>query len=253
MNIGESMSEDISEKEKFKFEREGLDFPFYNNKPHLSNSKWIILAIGFIITVLFSLIPKLVIPQDISGFLYFLIPFLTFFYVANGKLGLIIKKFQKSDVWLMLGTLILYFVYTTIIVLLLSSIGIVSTANPAIHNLDRILFWIVFPFQIFGEELIKLIPFLIVLFLVYKFTNNRKIGLIIAALASVLIFGLMHYNTYGNIITVILIQGMGSIIMLFAYLKSKNILTSYIVHLATDTLLFISAVVGKAFLPFLFL
>lgn len=241
VNIGEIMTEDISEKEKFKFERKGLDFPFYNSNPHLTNSKWIILVVGFIITVLLSLIPKNIIPQYVFEFLYFLIPFLTFLYVANGKLGLIVKKFKKSDIWLILGTLILYFIYAMIIGFLLRSIGIEASANPALHNLDSILFWIGFPFQIFGEELIQLIPFLIVLFLVYKFTENRKMGVIIATLASVIVFGLMHYNAYGNIISIILIQGIGSIIMFFAYLKSKNILTAYIVHLAIDALIFIGA------------
>ena len=242
-------SKNSENKDKFKFEREGLDFPFYNNNPHLSNEKWIILTIGFLITLLFGLIPKTGIPQYIAEFIYFLIPFATFLYVANGKLGLICKKFQKSDIWLILGTIILYFVYSLVMGVLLKSLGIVAHTNPAISHLDSILFWIAFPFQIFGEELIKVIPFIIVLFLIYKFTGRRKLGIIMATLVSVIIFGILHYNAYGSIITVILIQGIGSIIMLFAYLKSKNILTSYIVHLATDTILFLGALsAGAGFL-----
>jgi membrane protease YdiL (CAAX protease family) len=47
------------------------------------------------------------------------------------------------------------------------------------------------------------------------------------------IFGLAHYQ-YGPIIQILLIQGLGSIFDLYAYLKTKNVLVSYSAHLLFD-------------------
>ena len=242
---------DENEKNMFKFERKGLDFPFYNNIPKLSNLKWTILFLGFIATILFNFFLRPQSPHEITGLIYFLIPFSTFLYVANGKLGLICKKFQKKDVKFMIGIPFLYIISASLIGIILHYIGLTSNSNPAFGQLYSIIFWINYPFQIFGEELIKLIPFLIILFLVYKFTENRKIGIVIASLVSVLIFGLLHINSYGSIVHVIFIQGFCSLLFLYTYLKSKNIFISYIAHIVTDILIFIMGIFQGA--SFLFL
>ncbi len=36
-------------------------------------------------------------------------------------------------------------------------------SNPVFTELNSLFFWVLFPFQIFGEELLKIIPFLIFL------------------------------------------------------------------------------------------
>ena len=44
-----------------------------------------------------------------------------------------------------------------------------------------------------------------------------------------------HYTTYsGRIFQILLIQGLGSIFNLYAYMKTKNVFVSYIVHLMID-------------------
>ena len=223
-------------KDLFKFEREGLDFPFYNNTPELSTFKWIILVIGVVISLLFVLIPKPQIPQNIISFINFLIPFLTFMYVGSGKIGLICKKFQKSDLLLMLGCYLADFFYGFLMIVSLFLLGVSTNVNAVLNQTHDILFWVAAPLQIFGEELVKLFIFLIVLFLVYKYTNNRKVGVIVATLVSLVIFGLAHYNSYGNFIQMILVIGLGSFFTTFAYLVTKNVLTSYILHLASNFL-----------------
>lgn len=67
---------------------------------------------------------------------------------------------------------------------------------------------------------------------------RKKIGF--ATLITVIIFGICHFNTYdsGNIlqtiIQVLLIQGAARLIFNYAYLKTKSIWISYIIHLIFD-------------------
>ena len=47
-----------------------------------------------------------------------------------------------------------------------------------------------------------------------------------------IIFGLLHVNTYSyNIIQILLLQGLGSIFEIFGYLKTKNLVIPIIIHL----------------------
>ena len=165
-------------------------------------------------------------------------------YAAKGKIGLICKKFQKSDVKLLLILLVLEIVVSlSLIVLLDFLLGSSSQANPAFDSIHNIKFWITFPLQIFNEELIKIIGFIIVLFLVNKLTNNRKLGVIIATIISLSIFGFLHYPAYKDIVHSVIAIGLGSIVTMYAYLKTKNILASYVIHISYDILMFASVII----------
>ena len=73
-----------------------------------------------------------------------------------------------------------------------------------------------------------------ILLLLFRRSNNRKSAVVIAVFATALVFGLAHYAAYGSIVQILLVQGLGCIIGVFAYLKTKNILTSYAAHLLLD-------------------
>ena len=47
-------------------------------------------------------------------------------------------------------------------------------------------------------------------------------------------FGSMHVGAYGTLAQVLLVQWLGSIFDLYAYLKTKNVFVSYIAHLLFD-------------------
>ena len=88
--------------------------------------------------------------------------------------------------------------------------------------------------QLFGEELFKINMLLGILLLLFRRSGNRKSAIVIATLVTALVFGLAHYAAYGSIVQILLVQGLGCIIGVFAYLKTKNILTSYAAHLLLD-------------------
>lgn len=232
-------------KDKFNFEDKDIDFPFYDNNPFLSKGKWILIGVSLIVVVLFILFFRTMLPKEMTRFIIFLIPLLTLFYVSGGNLGLFIKKLRKNDLKLMFIVYVLTFIYSFIIGLVLHISGVHVNPNPVDTQLGSIFFWISFPFQIFGEELIKLIAFLLVLFATYTASKNRKLSVIIAALVTAIFFGLIHIETYGNLLSVILLQGIGSLFMIYAYLKTKNIMVSFIPHFIFDLISFLVIMLGN--------
>ena len=95
-----------------------------------------------------------------------------------------------------------------------------------------------------GEELIKFIPFIFFLRLFYKYSNNRKLSVVVSMILVMAFFGLLHAMDTKSILSVLLLQGAGSIFEFYGYIKTKNILISYITHLCTDVFLFILIIMG---------
>ena len=62
--------------DRFKFEDEGYDFPFYNKNPHIPKWGWIVLLITFIIGAISSFSSKIHI--IIFGCIVFIVPVLYF-------------------------------------------------------------------------------------------------------------------------------------------------------------------------------
>lgn len=188
--------------------------------------KWVLLAICVIIPMILIFLPQHF-GGRLEGLLYFLIPFAGFSIVTSWKYDLICKKFQRNDFKLIIILIVLEFIFSMAISLILNHIfNIHAQPNPALGELGLLIFWIVYPFQIFGEELLKIIPFLIFLTIFYKISNNRKISIVISTALVLIIFGLMHLPAYKNIVSVLLVIGLGSIFTIFGYLKIKNIFVS---------------------------
>lgn len=94
--------------------------------------------------------------------------------------------------------------------------------------------------MLFGEELLTILPFLIILKLgVQQFNLSRKSSLLLAWLLTSLIFASLHFPTYNwNILQTVLTIGTARLILTFSYIKTKNIWVSFIVHLLNDWVLF---------------
>lgn len=222
----------------FKFEDEHSDFPLYNNNPPIRLFKWAVLVLAIIITASLILIPLPI--GRVKGLLYFMIPFLAFGYATNWNFGLICKKIRRKDIALVLILFLLELIFSSIAAFILKDLGFVVHSNPVIGELTSVLTWIIIPFQLFGEELIKIIPFLILAAVFYHFTKNRKVAVIGATVLSLALFGILHLPAYGNLVSVLVLQGAGSVFTMFAYLKTKNIFVSYLIHLLLDTTIFLT-------------
>lgn len=232
MKIGENMSD------FFKFEEANTDFPFYNNKPKLSIIDWIVLLAGIILFI--GLLEYIDLPnENYYPIAYFLATFLPLAFISRGKLGIYFKKLRKSDISVIVKCLIGYYLYAIIMVSLISFSGTPTASNAALESSMDIIFWINVFIQIMGEELFKLSLFLLLMFIIYKLAKNRKMSIVLSVLITLLVFGLMHHTAYADSwLQIIFVIGLGSVFYLYAYLKTKNILTSYIVHLLIDLIVF---------------
>ena len=94
--------------------------------------------------------------------------------------------------------------------------------------------------QLFGEELVTIIPFLAILSILHVHRGmSRRASLIIALIVSALIFGAIHLPTYDwHVIQALVIIGVARIALTLAYLVTKNVWSSTVTHVANDWSLF---------------
>ena len=89
--------------------------------------------------------------------------------------------------------------------------------------------------QLLGEEFFKILLLLTIMHVVYKTTNNRGLSITLGVIGTLFIFGIIHSSAYsGRILQILLIQGLGSIFDLYGYMKTKNVVVSYIIHVIID-------------------
>lgn len=217
------------------------DFPYYNNNPKLSKTAWIVLLLSIPIGILLYVIFPSIMLGSIVFCLSMLIPLL---YFSNWNYSLFIQKPTKNEI--ILGVLMFggYLIYSITVGTILDFI----TPTPEMPNemlgitVEGTVSLI---FSMMGEELVKFIPLMFFMRLVYKYSNNRKLAIVVSAIIVLTGFGLMHYAPpYTTLTSVLLIQGAGSIFEVYGYLKTKNIIVSYISHLLTDAFVFITVLSG---------
>ena len=226
----------MSTKEK----KAELDFPFYND-PKIKVFDIVILALAPILFTIYTFLP-ISIPWGLGPFVFTFTHLAAFLYVARGKISLLIRKPSFKEIVRVLVTLFLQYLFAIFIALFIKLVfGITSNANPILEIEMGVKFWLLVIVQLFGEELYKILLFLVALIIMNKLTKNRKLSIVVATIFSLISFGLLHMTTYGNIVQVILLQGVASIFCLYNYLKTKNILTSYLQHFLFDAIPFILA------------
>jgi membrane protease YdiL (CAAX protease family) len=126
------------------------------------------------------------------------------------------------------------------------ALDLLSLSGSALVNENSVTFITIlslFP-SLMGEELIKFIPLMFFLRIIYKYTENRKLSIILSMFIVMMFFALLHLSDLHSIVSVIVLQGFGTIFEFYGYLKTKNIFISYLTHLLTDLSLFIIMLIG---------
>ncbi|QYK08560.1 CPBP family intramembrane glutamic endopeptidase [Shewanella mangrovisoli] len=233
------------------------DFPFYNGKPiSLTAGQWALLVLGTILGFI-----TLVIPYPfgqypgrdwVNAFLFPGIPLCMFYFIVGKHWRLIFDKLDLKAVRWMFLIAILNIVITVVIgKIVVDTVG--ATANPAFELLRHQEIWEKLQFflrtipQLFGEELITVFPFLALMWLLHThFGVQRKTAIIIAWIGSAILFGMAHLPTYQwNWVQCLIVIGTARIVLLLAYLKTKNILVSTGAHIINDWALFSVALLLK--------
>lgn len=231
----------------FKFEDTDIDFPFYNGKPQMSAAGWLLLVIGLVLNAAFALglwnyIPgatKLGIGIIIVNVLVVLIPVA---YCCGGKLGLVVRMPKLKDAKVVVICVIAYFAFTIAINMILNIFGVIGTSNPLGQVAVRYPLGtlVILAVSLIGEEFFKLTALVLGMGAAYAITKDRKTSLIIGTVFCCIVFGLIHLSTYSyNIPQCLLLIGIGCVIHLYPYLKTKNLTNSYLTHILIDLVVFV--------------
>jgi len=246
---GKHIRTDVVPEGWFRWERPGLDFPFYEDGLVPTWHGWLLLGSSVLLAAFLNA------PIDLSGLpvdrrvikclVVLLLPLATLLYVAHGDMGCVIKRPRLGDIPLVIVVVVLDFLYTAIVVSVLSFVfGIHLRGNAVLSETMDASFFASVILQLFGEELFKTNMLLGCLLLVYRKTGRRKLGVVVGTAVSLAIFGITHMEAYGSLLQVILIQGLGSLICVFAYLKTKNMLVTYAAHVVIDFIPFTLTAIG---------
>lgn len=219
------------------------DFPYYNNNPRISKSGWIVLLflvpISLIVYFFFGNFSEIL--GSILFCLTLLIPLL---YYSKWDYSLIFHKPTKNEIILAIIMFASYMVYAIVVggildMLNLSGAGIAESIDITWEMILGLIF------SMMAEELVKFIPLMFFMRLFYKFTSMKKLSIVLSTTIVLIGFGLIHYDpSTTTIISVLILQGLGSIFEVYGYLKTKNLFVPYISHLLTDALIFILVMFG---------
>lgn len=230
----------MSEISWFNFENKDLDFPIYKKNPHVPKWGWIVLLIamlaGFIFMIGSSIFAALL------SMLIILIPLL---YFLKWDYKAIFQKPKAKDIGLAVALFVGYIIYSLLMGTALEYLGI--TGGDLVDYAT--MTWMSIPplfFSLMSEELIKFIPFMFFMRVIYKYSNNRKLSVIVSMIIVMIFFASLHALDFNMFLFAIFIQGLGSIFEFIGYIKTKNILISYITHLCTDVFIFILIILGVA-------
>ncbi|WP_251859884.1 CPBP family intramembrane glutamic endopeptidase [Clostridium sp. Marseille-Q2269] len=231
----------------FKFENKNVDFPFYKDEPsNLTPVASILLFIITIGSVIFYDFAGSIIPGVLAPFINIIIPLGALIIIVKSDWKKLFRKIDGKDLLLVIITVIFLFFCNIILGLLLNKF-FGAKPNPLSHIIESssvyeiiLLLAKTIP-MLLGEELITIIPFLIILRFGTRILKvSRKKAIIIAWIVTSVIFGAIHLKTYSwNIIQAVFGIGIARIILTYPYIKTKNIWISFLVHLLNDWIIFL--------------
>lgn len=216
----------------FNFEKKDLDFPFYKKNPYIPKQGWIVLFIALIFGFMLSGSSK--IGLCIFSCVILIVPVV---YYLQGDYHAIFQKPSLKEIGLAVALFVGYMIYADAMNALLEFFGVVSNEVIPLSSIDYMLA-ISSIFSLMAEEFLKFIPFIFFMRIIYKYTSNRKMAVIISMLLVMIFFASIHVHSFQMLIYALFIQGFGSIFEFYGYIKTKNIWISYITHLCTDMFIF---------------
>lgn len=216
------------------------DFPFYNGKPHMTWYGW--LALLILVPVSYFAYGCIGGYNEIAGSAVFLLLLLIpVLYFLNWDYSLIFQKPTRNELVLAVLMFLAYYLFSTVMTYVFEGYGLPSIGE----NTENVFSLVSLLFLMMGEELYKFILLMFFLRAIYKYTSNRRLSIVISSIVTLIFFGLAHYvPADNNLISALIIQGMGSIFHLYVYLKTKNLLVSYLSHLLTDASIIILLMIG---------
>ena len=219
----------------FRFEDRGTDFPYYKNGDLLATRTGLAFIASLLLFV-FLILGPVRFMQDQEKLVLFLAMMIPTAIALNGRLGTLFKKPSLSDLKLVLLCVLGDFFLLFVIVCITSTINMAFSFDPiaTAHNYQLSnLSWLTLAasfLQVIAEELLRITCFLVVLWVAYRYTGDRESSVVTATIGCLVLFGLLHVNTYPNIVYCLLVMGLATFFTLYPYLKTKNVLLCILVH-----------------------
>ena len=228
-------------------EQNNVDFPYYDSKPiTVATWKWAVAwlgtFLGFLVLSFYTASNN--IESIIPRILFLAIPLGIFAYLLKPYWRNVFKKPRGKDYLYMLLFAGLNLLLTPILALLVTTLGFPTAGNAAGATLtggvELVAFYFGTAFQLLGEELLVIIPFLAVLSTLHlKFGVSRKKAVLWAWLVSAVWFAAVHLPTYQwNFIQCLVIIGGARIALTLAFIRTKSIWVSAGAHIINDWVLF---------------
>ncbi len=156
-----------------RFEYPGRDFPYYNGSPvQISPAQWLFLMAMVVLGFLALVVQFPVYARDLGQFvpviLFFAIPLAGLLIVTPEHWTAIFRKVRGRDImWMVVFAVINLLVSVSVAAVVTGVFG--TTTNPAVSALatmttaEQILFYLKTIPQLFGEEVLTVLPFLALL------------------------------------------------------------------------------------------
>ena len=234
---------------RFWLEDSGDDLPFYDAQPvGLSAGRWLLVMLAVILGFGALLIPIPALQTGPGAFgpavLFFALPLATLALVAPRAWTRLFRKVGLRDVWWMLAFALLNIAVTMVVGYLVQRF-LGAQANPifgrlpAMSGADQLAFFLKTIPQLFGEEVMTILPFLALMTLFHARAGlSRRWSIFGAWIVSAVLFGALHLPTYGwNLAQCLLIIGSARLILTLPYIMTKNIWVSTGAHILNDWIL----------------
>ena len=218
------------------------DFPYYRNNPRLSKKAWFVLML----LIPISFIGSVIFDNELVGSIFFcftlLIPLL---YFSNWDYDLLFHRPTRNELILAVLMFVVYMVYSIAMGSILEIFQMVPAGGESAFQDIDIISLISLLFSMMGEELLKFIPLMFFMRVFYKFTSRRNLSFIASMILVLVFFAFLHYDpATTSIASVLLVQGVGSLVEMYGYAKTKNLFVPYISHLLTDAFVFAIILLG---------
>ena len=170
------------------------------------------------------------------------------------KITDLMKPLRKSDIPIIFWGFLFSFVIAIASAIILKNLHVPLSSNPIhkdfVGDIPSILIRLLKTLpQLLGEELLTLLPFLMIIRLGTYHGMPEKTTAIIGLLITSIAFGLLHLSAYNwNLLQCLLVISLARIPFTLAFIKSKSVTVSWIIHVLYDWATFIIGILLPAIL-----
>ena len=183
---------------------EKRDFPFYNDNPKMSRIGWIILLISLPVALFSFRHVYFYTNEFVASIVFLLILLIPLLYFSDWDYSLFFRRPTKDEMILAVVMFLAFFIYSSIMTNLLDASGLASITSGDADIVPIISL----VFSMMAEELMKFIPLMFLLRVLFKYTSNRRMSIVVSSAITLVFFALIHLEPGVSLLSVLLIQGL---------------------------------------------